>query len=350
MKIANLYESPSREVAVGHIKGVWRDLGREVGSRTVGLRRIEVAEGHFSTPAHDHGADEEIFFVLDGEGLLWQDGKTYVVRAGDCIVHRPKRGPHTLRGAEGGLDVLVFGERRDASLTALPRAGVAWSFPRWVELGAGDSPFAREAAAGAPECPEPSAERPPNVVAMADVPTVFDGRVRRLGKVAGARTSGLNQAVLGAEQQGAPAHCHSVEEELFVVLDGGGVLELWGRGEQSPEEHALRRGDVVSRPAGTGIAHAIRPGAQGITYLAYGTNEPSDMCFYPQSGRVSLRVSGSRCARPRSIICLASEYLWLTASPRGVARRGRSRSCGSPFGGGPDRVRGSTMSARRRSR
>lgn len=298
MKLANLNESPSRELAVGHIKGEWRDLGREAGSRTVGLRRIEVVEGYFSTPAHEHGGDEEIFFVLGGEGLLWQDGETFAVAAGDCIVHRPKRGPHTLRGGAGGLDVLVFGQRRDASLTALPRAGVAWSFPRWVELGDGDSPFAREAAAGAPECPEPSAERPRNVVALADVPAVFDGRVHRLGKEAGAVATGLNHAVLSAEQQGAPAHCHSHEEELFVVLDGEGVLELWGRGEQSPTEHSLGRGDVVSRPAGSGIAHAIRPGAQGITYLAYGTREPGDMCFYPQSGRVSLRGLGIALRSP----------------------------------------------------
>ena len=83
MKIANLYEAPSRELAIGHIKGVWRDLGREPGTRTVGLRRIEVAAGYFSTPAHEHGGDEEIFFVLGGEGLLWQDGETYAVGEGD---------------------------------------------------------------------------------------------------------------------------------------------------------------------------------------------------------------------------------------------------------------------------
>jgi len=283
VKIANLYESSARELAVGHIKGVWRDLGRDAGSRTVGLRRIEVAEGHFSTPAHEHGADEEIFFVLGGEGVLWQDGDTYAVGAGDCIVHRPKRGPHTLRGGAGGLDVLVFGQRADASLTALPRAGIAWSFPRWVELGEGDHPFAREAAAGAPECPAPKAERPKNVVALVDVEAVFDGRARRAGKAAGAV---------------ATAHCHSQEEELFVVLEGDGVLELWGRGEQHPEEHPLRSGDVVSRPAGTGIAHAIKPGEQGITYLAYGTREPNDMCFYPQSGSVSLRGLGIALRSP----------------------------------------------------
>ncbi len=298
MKIANLYESPSRELAIGHIQGTWRDLGRETGTRTVGLRRIEVAEGHFSTPAHDHGADEEIFFVLDGEGLLWQDGKTCAVATGDCIAHRPKRGAHTLRGGAGGLDVLVFGQRRDTALTALPRAGLAWSFPRWVELGAGDPPFAREAAAGAPECPEPTAERPANVVALEDVPAILGGRARRVGHAAGARASGLNHVVLAPGGQGAPAHCHSQEEEVFVVLDGGGLLELWGRGAERPEEHPLRPGDVVSRPPGTGVAHAFGPGEQGLTYLAYGTRESSDMCFYPQSGRVSLRGLGIALRSP----------------------------------------------------
>ncbi len=298
MQLANLHESSSREVVNGHLRGVWRDLGREAGTRTVGLRRIEIAAGHFSTPAHEHGADEEIFFVLDGEGLLWQEGKTYEVRGADCIVHKPRRGAHTLRADEAGLDVLVFGQRRDPALSALPRAGVAWSFPRWVELAGGDSPFAREAAAGPPQCPPPEPERPRHVVALAEVPAVLGGRARRVGQAAGASATGLNHVVLPSGGQGAPAHCHAVEEELFVVLAGGGVLELWGRGAQAPDEHPLRAGDVVSRPAGTGVAHALRPGEQGITYLAYGTREPSDMCFYPQSGRVSLRGLGIALRSP----------------------------------------------------
>ena len=298
VKIANLHEGRTGELAIGHIKGVWHDLGREVGTRTVGLRRIEIEEGHFSTPAHEHGVDEEIFFVLGGEGLLWQDGETCTVQRDDVMVHRPKRGPHTLRGGAGGLDVLVFGQRLDPSLTALPRAGVAWSFPRWVELADGDSPFAREAAAGPPECPPPNSERPSNVVALSDVPSILAGRARRAGKAAGAVATGLNHVVLPAEGQGAPAHCHSQEEELFVVLEGSGVLELWPRGDRSAEEHPLNLGDVISRPAGTGVAHALSAGAEGMTYLAYGTREVSDMCFYPQSGRVSLRGLGIALRSP----------------------------------------------------
>jgi uncharacterized cupin superfamily protein len=298
MRTANFHEGPTNELSIGHIQGIWRDLGRQTGTRTVGFCRIEIAAEHFSTPAHDHGADEEIFFVLGGEGLLWQDGRTCAVAGGDCIVHRPKRGPHTLRAGAGGLDVLVFGQRLDPALTALPRAGVAWSFPRWVELADGDSPFAREAAAGAPECPPPSAERPRNVVALEDVEAIFDGRARRLGQAAGATATGLNHVVLPGGGQGAPAHCHSLEEEIFVVLEGDGVLELWGRGAASPEEHELRAGDVISRPAATGVAHALRAGTDGLTYLAYGTREHGDMCFYPQSGRVSLRGLGIALSSP----------------------------------------------------
>jgi uncharacterized cupin superfamily protein len=76
------------------------------------------------------------------------------------------------------------------------------------------------------------------------------------------------------------------------------VLELYAPGEALPAEHALKAGDVISRPAATGVAHALRPGAQGLTYLAYGTRESSDMCFYPESGRVSLRGLGIALKSP----------------------------------------------------
>jgi uncharacterized cupin superfamily protein len=94
-----------------------------------------------------------------------------------------------------------------------------------------------------------------------------------------------------------PPHCHSLEEEVFVVLEGTATLQLWSDGEAS-EEQELRRGDVVSRPAATGVAHTIAPGETGVTYLAYGTREPGDMCFYPQSGRVSLRGLGIALRSP----------------------------------------------------
>jgi uncharacterized cupin superfamily protein len=297
MRRGNLHTGSRKgERSVGHIGGVWHELGGEAGTRAIGLRRIEIAPGCFSTPAHEHGEEEEIFFVLGGEGLLWQEGETFGVVEGDCIAHRPSRGAHTLRAGEGGLDVLAFGQRLDAALTALPRAGVAWSEARWVELGGGEAPFAREAAIGAPDCPEPSAERPANLVSLREAPEAFGGRMRALGRAAGARATGLNHVTLQAGETGAPAHCHSLEEELFVVLEGGGLLELWQRGKR--EQHELKAGDVVARLPGSGVAHALRAGQEGLTYLAYGTREPGDMCFYPESGRVSLRGLGIALRAP----------------------------------------------------
>ena len=34
MKIANLNDGPPGEFAIGHINGIWRDLGREAGTRS----------------------------------------------------------------------------------------------------------------------------------------------------------------------------------------------------------------------------------------------------------------------------------------------------------------------------
>jgi uncharacterized cupin superfamily protein len=56
------------------------DLGTAVGSVTVGVTRWQVDPGKRSTPAHVEYAEEEIFYVLAGSGLSWQDGETFEAR------------------------------------------------------------------------------------------------------------------------------------------------------------------------------------------------------------------------------------------------------------------------------
>jgi uncharacterized cupin superfamily protein len=56
--------------------------------------------------------------------------------------------------------------------------------------------------------------------------------------------------------------------------------------------HAVRRGHVVSRPAATRVSHCFRSGPAGLTYLAYGTREPNDICYYPRSNKVFFRGIG----------------------------------------------------------
>ena len=80
------------EVKGSDIDALWQDLGRAAGSVEVGLCRIRIEAGKRPTPAHDHGAEEEIFYVLSGSGLSWRAGETHEVRPGDCLVYRPDAG------------------------------------------------------------------------------------------------------------------------------------------------------------------------------------------------------------------------------------------------------------------
>jgi len=249
--------------------GDWFFLGEAAGSVGVGVNRILLGPGEISTPAHVHGTDEETFFVLNGTGLSWQDGETFEVRPGDTLVHAPRGRAHTLRAGERGLDVLAYGP-----LTP----------PHDLDQQL--------------DWPEPS-ERPSSIVNVEDVEARFGGRSRRLGATAGAKLTGLNLVQLPPGEEGAPPHSHTAEEELFVVLHGEGELELWASPDPQQqyatapaERHAIRAGNVVSRPPGTRIPHSCRAGPAGLTYLAYGTREPNDVCWYPRSNKVFFRGLG----------------------------------------------------------
>jgi uncharacterized cupin superfamily protein len=275
--------------------GTWRNLGGAAGSVRVGLQRIDLAAGEVSTPAHVHGADEEIFFVLAGSGLSWQDGRTHEIRAGDCLVHRARAEAHTLRAGDGGLTVLAFGQRTPVGGAYLPRVGVRWLNPSWAEVGAGENPFDREPNL---DWPDPS-PRPAVIVALDDVEGEYGGHWKPLGKEAGAELTGLNWVDLPPNEEGAPPHCHSADEEIFVVLDGEGIFELWGPpepgaapGTEPAETHAVRAGHVIARPASTRHSHFLHTTDRAMTYLAYGTREPNDVCYYPRSNKIFWRGLG----------------------------------------------------------
>jgi uncharacterized cupin superfamily protein len=294
--IAHWDEADGGRAEVGHLAGEWTNLGAAAGSKTVGVKRIRIDPGKWSTPFHRQTAEEEIFFVLGGSGICLLDGSAFAVGTGDCIVHRVRE-LHTLRAGDEGLDVLAFGTRGQTEAGHLPRAGVSWLGGSWVEAGVGAHPWEREAAAGEPELPEVGA-RPASVVHVDEVEGDHDGGSwRRMARKAGAELSGLNWGkVPPGEESGAP-HCHSAEEEIFVVLEGEGVLELWPSPQQARigveyEERPIRAGHVISRPAGTGIAHGIRAGASTLIYLAYGTRVPDDLCYYPRTNKIAFRGLG----------------------------------------------------------
>ena len=301
--LAHWDEVEGRTTELGHLRGTWFDLGRAAGTVAAGVKRIVLEEGAWSTPPHVHGANEEIFYVLAGSGLSWQDGETYEIAAGDCLVHVAGGPAHTLLGAGGGLDVLAFGTRGWDEAPTLPRVRSVLIGTGWVALADDAHPWEQEAATGPPELPPAPGARPSSIANARDVAPMPRSRRtvaldrRDLGRAAGSKTSGLKLVLLAPDELTGPHHCHSAEEEIFVVLEGGGTLELLpgpqaaGFGAQE-ETHPVGPGQVVSRPAGTGVAHAFRAGPEGLTLLAYGTRDPRDVCYYPRSNKLYWRGLG----------------------------------------------------------
>jgi uncharacterized cupin superfamily protein len=177
------------------------------------------------------------------------------------------------------------------------------SVPGWSEDDGAPTQFVRESQLGAPPLPDRTLEptdgatdragpRPPTVVNVEDVEAVTVERPRvartrrNLGRAAGSVTTGIQHVQVMPGMESAPPHCHSLEEEIFVVLDGDGVLVL------GDEETPVRAGHVIARPAGTGVAHMFRAGDGGLTYLAYGMRDPGDVCYYPRSGKIAFRGVG----------------------------------------------------------
>jgi uncharacterized cupin superfamily protein len=273
----------------GELRFERQRLSHPRGSAGVTLSRYRIPRGARSMPQHVHVDEEELFFVLAGSGLSWQGDAVHEVRAGDLIAHLADGEPHTLLASpDEPLEVLVYASGSPTGLTHLPRAGVAWVGSGWIPQDA-PHPFHAEPPAG--ELPPPS-PRPPTIVALDDVePSLQDrGPVhhtrRDLGRAAGSRLSGIQHVSVIPGRRSSTRHCHSHDDELFVVLDGAGEVLL------GDERHDVRPGSIVARPPGTGVAHAFEAGDGGLVMLAYGTREHADACWYPDSRKISSRALG----------------------------------------------------------
>lgn len=278
---------------VGEMRATFRALGEAAGASAVGVSRIDVEPGCRPGPVHQHASEEEIFFVLEGAGLAWIDGAVHEIGVGDTIVYLASGPEHTVIAGDEGLSVLAFGENHAPIITRLPRAGVGRRASLVIELS-DDDPLQREAAAGPLELPEPT-PRPSCIVALEDVEleTEEAGDVatteRDVARAAGSVRTGLRYNTVPAGKLNCPPHWHANEHELFVVLEGGGELLLYDNQGEIAETHALRAGHCVARPGpGRKLAHALRGGPEGMTYLAYGMRDPSEIVYYPRSRKAWL--------------------------------------------------------------
>lgn len=72
----------------------WAGIASRIGARKLGYNLTVVAPGKRNCPFHSHSEEEEMFFILEGDGELRYGNTRHALRAGDVIAC-PTGGPET---------------------------------------------------------------------------------------------------------------------------------------------------------------------------------------------------------------------------------------------------------------
>jgi uncharacterized cupin superfamily protein len=123
----------------------------------------------------------------------------------------------------------------------------------------------------------------------------FEVRDGAIASRIGARLLGYSLLVVPPGKRAYPFHNHHVNEEMFLILEGQGVLRVGDR------ELPIRKGDVIaSPPGGRDTAHQIinTSDTDEIRYLAVSTMIPSEVVEYPDSDKVAVYVGSASGADP----------------------------------------------------
>ena len=114
----------------------------------------------------------------------------------------------------------------------------------------------------------------------------FQGQYGVIAERVGAKKLGYSLTVCPPGKTVCPFHNHRVNEEMFFILEGEGLLRF---GEQ---EYRLRKHDVIAcPPGGREVAHQIvNTGSVDLKYLALSTMDPAEIAEYPDSDKVGVYV------------------------------------------------------------
>jgi uncharacterized cupin superfamily protein len=109
----------------------------------------------------------------------------------------------------------------------------------------------------------------------------FEAKLARIGTLVGAEQLGCQYQIIPAGKAAYPFHAHHKNEELFLVLEGEGTYRL---GE---ERLAIKKGDVISAPAGNAkTAHQIiNTSGADLALIAISTRHDPEVVDQPDSGK-----------------------------------------------------------------
>lgn len=287
-----------------------------VGLRRLGGHQRILPPGLRTGPLHAHCFEEEVFYVLAGTLTARERAPgaefdvEYALHPGDLVVYPPGTGlAHTFRNG-GHVDAVfvALSDEQPGEVATYPESGKVLLRPlRGVGRFAGDPgpPNAR------PVRPLADADRPAHVVPAGSLPERDLGAAfgRPLSRSGGATAVFVNADRLPPGGQTGPAHWHSADEELVLVLSGSptlrqlrgqpGAPEASGRpGHGVPDFDAateertpLQPGDLVHFGPERALAHQLLNESESdALLLVVGTDDPQDLTAFPESCRVYVKA------------------------------------------------------------
>jgi uncharacterized cupin superfamily protein len=104
---------------------------------------------------------------------------------------------------------------------------------------------------------------------------------RRLGAACGARRLGIALIEVDPGKRSTPPHAHADEDEVFLVLAGGG-LSYQTSGRDRVRTYAIGVDDVLWHPA-NGDAHTLIAGDEGLTVLVAAEGSRTNITYLPRT-------------------------------------------------------------------
>ncbi|MFZ5792545.1 MAG: cupin domain-containing protein [Pseudomonadota bacterium] len=132
----------------------------------------------------------------------------------------------------------------------------------------------------------------PRIINIAELPWRRCSRSERItiefkdpARHLGSTVSGFRIERLAPGKQASPLHRHHLQEELFLILGGVGVLRHGDR------EVPVGPGDFIVYPPGERAPHTfVNNGSEPLEFIATGNRVSYEVCEYPEDGTVYVEV------------------------------------------------------------
>lgn len=125
---------------------------------------------------------------------------------------------------------------------------------------------------------------PPGMEPTGPAAERYGARLGPIGPRIGAQKLGYNLTAVPPGKRAFPLHCHSVNEEMFFVLEGTGEVTI------GDATYPIRKGDIIAcPPGGPDTAHQIlNTGQEELRYLAVSTRVMPELVEYPRTGKFGI--------------------------------------------------------------